>query len=91
MIPLDELRKRDPEFDRVVSYANVNPQAATAFFKTLVQLKGSDGLPVSHVRVSTTYSCETCKSLFEKQLARAPSWAVVEINRGPPKKQVFST
>jgi hypothetical protein len=36
-----------------------------------------------HVRVSEVFSCRVCQTAFEKQLAKAPSWAVVDINRGP--------
>lgn len=91
MIPLDELRKRDPEFDRVASLASINPSAAKQFFALLVPLKTGPDSVTPHIRVSTTYACETCRSVFEKQLAKAPSWAVVEINRGPGPKKVIST
>lgn len=36
-----------------------------------------------HVRLSQAYACRVCQPAFERQLARAPSWAVVDINRGP--------
>lgn len=91
MMPLDELRKRDPKFDVIVARASVDPNAAQAFYSMLVQLKGGDGKPVPYMRMSTVYSCETCKHEFEKALAKAPSWAVVEINRGPGPDKIIST
>lgn len=56
--------------------------AAAAMLQTVVQLKGPSG-PVSYVRVSSAYSCKSCQPAFEKTLAKAPSWCVVEIQRGP--------
>ncbi len=91
MCPLDEVRKKDPLFDQVVAIATINPQAAKQFYETLVQLRGSDGKPENYVRMSTTYSCLHCKKDFYKALAKAPSWAVVEINEGPKPDMVIST
>lgn len=92
MIPLDELRKRDPEFDRVASLATINPSAAQQFFSLLVPLKtGSGDSTTPHIRVSTVYACETCRPTLEKALAKQPSWAVVEINRGPPARKIMSS
>lgn len=91
MLPLDEVRKRDPEFDRVVQLASVNPAAAQQFFSILVQLKGIDGNPEPHIRISTTYACETCAPTMERVLAKGPSYAVVEINRGPGPDKIISS
>lgn len=91
MAPLDEVRKRDPDFDTLASLANINPEAATRFYEMLVQIKGSDGKPTPYVRISTAFSCKSCSKTFEKTLAKAPSWCIVEINRGPgPDKLVTS-
>lgn len=91
MMPLDEMRKRDAQFDQMVSLATVHPQAADMFYKTLVQIKGTDGRPENYIRVSTTYSCSVCKTKFERALAKAPSWAIVEINQGPGQDKIIST
>lgn len=59
-----------------------------AVVKTLVKFKGPSG-PVLHARLSQSYSCTSCRVDFEKALARAPSWCVVEINEGPdPRNRV---
>lgn len=91
MMPLDELRKRDPEFDRVVGLASVSPAAAEQFFSLLIPLKGIDGKPVPHIRISTTYACESCGPTMERQLAKGPSWCVVEINRGPGTDKIITS
>jgi hypothetical protein len=36
-----------------------------------------------HVRMSQAYSCRVCQPAFERALAKSPSWAVIDINRGP--------
>lgn len=91
MMPVDELKKRDPDFERVTALALVNPKAAEQLFSLLIPLKGSDGLPVPHMRISTTYCCKTCRPTLEKAMAKLPSWAVVEINAGPGPDKIFST
>jgi hypothetical protein len=91
MMPVDELRKRDPDFDRVAALASINPKAAEQFFSLLIPLKGSDGGAVPHMRISTTYSCKKCRPTLEKAMAKLPSWAVVEINAGPGPDKIFST
>lgn len=72
MVPLDELRKRDPRADY---FATHDP---LGFAKTLVPLKHGP-----HVRIATVYACSTCAPELERQAARGPSWAVVEFDRGP--------
>ncbi len=75
MAPYDEAQKRG-----MVPPGHV---AGPAILKLVVALKGGDGQPVPHVRMSITYSCRMCRRDFERALARAPSWVVVDINRGP--------
>lgn len=42
-----------------------------------------------HVRVGMAYACDSCKATLERKAASAPSWVVVEIDRGPgPDKPV---
>ena len=43
-----------------------------------------------HVRVGCAYSCDICRPTLEKEAAKAPSWAVVEINDGPGKDRIIS-
>ena len=83
MLPLDEVRKRDPDFDTLAELALVHPGAAEKFHGMLVMLRGGDGQPAPHVRMTTAYACRACTPAMERVLARGPSWAVVEINRGP--------
>lgn len=59
--------------------------------KQTVQIKGSDGKPRPYFRVSVVYACKTCTPAMEKQLAKAPSHAIVEINRGPSPDRIIST
>jgi len=91
MAPLDEVRKRDPDFGVVADLALTNPQAAKRFHEVLVPLRGSDGRPVPHIRLSTALACPVCAPAMEKALAKGPSWCVVDIQRGPgPDKLVTS-
>ena len=91
MIPLDELKKRDPVYEAVAARAAIDPQAAQMFYGMLVPLEtGAKGVPVPHIRVSTTYACEGCQKTLEKAAAKAPSWAVVEFNRGPAEKRIIA-
>lgn len=63
--------------------------APDAFMQQIVQIKGSDGKPTPYFRISVTYACKRCAPTMEKQLAKAPSHCIVEINRGPgPDKLV---
>ena len=75
MAPYDEAVKR-----RMVPPAHV---AGPEIVKLMVALRGGDGQPVPHVRLSCTYSCRLCQRDFERALARGPSWCVVDIHRGP--------
>lgn len=52
-------------------------------FKNIVQIKNSEGKPTPYFRCSVCYACKDCSREMEKQLAKAPSHAIVEINRGP--------
>lgn len=88
---MDELRKRDPVFDKVASLALINPKAAVQFHQTLVQLRGSDGKPENHVRVSTVYACKMHIKEMERAAAKMPSWAVVEFNYGPGPDKIISS
>lgn len=91
MAPLDEVKKRDPEFEVLEQLATVSPEAAQRWFKMLVQIKGSDGKPVPHIRLITAYACQSCGPTMEKTLAKGPSWCIVEINRGPGRDRVITS
>lgn len=57
---------------------------------TVMLKSGASGAQEPHVRLSQAYSCRLCQPAFERQLARAPSWAIVDINRGPnPTNQIL--
>lgn len=65
------------------------PMLFPALQPVLVQLREA-GSPRWYVRVSLAYSCSRCRAGFERELAKAPSWAVVEINDGPDSKNRVS-
>lgn len=59
---------------------------APVLFKELAPflVKINDGgTPKWFIRTSMAYSCRACRKDFEKALAKAPSYCVVEINEGP--------
>ena len=72
-------------YDEAVRFHLVPPghEASQEVLDRTVMLRGSDGQAEPYVRLSVTYACSLCQRDFEKALAKAPSWAVVEINRGP--------
>jgi hypothetical protein len=77
-LSVKDMRARDPLFDAL---CNRDPASINAM---LVMFRGGDGKPSPHVRLTTVYACSEHTSEMEKVLARStPSYAVVEINRGP--------
>lgn len=82
LYPLDEMRKRDPLFDALMS---VNPQK---FMETIVQT-----IHGPYIRLTTVYCCRDphCQKAFAAALAKQPSWAIVDKNDGPgPDRIVVS-
>lgn len=75
MVPYDEAVKRQ--------LVPPGHEASQQVLDRTVMLRGSDGKAEPYVRLSVTYCCTLCQRDFEKALAQAPSWAVVELNRGP--------
>ncbi len=60
-----------------------------SFMQHVVHIKQSDGSGKPYFRVSVVYACKSCRRALEKQLAKAPSHCIVEINSGPdPKNRV---
>ena len=53
--------------------------------RTLIHFKGPSG-PVAYFRFSITYSCPLCRHAMHKELAKVPSYMLVEINEGPDPK-----
>jgi hypothetical protein len=74
-LPYDEAEKRG----YVPSGAMASPDVLAR--TTLLREASGDLRP--YVRLSEAYACAQCRPAFERQLAKAPSWAIVEINRGP--------
>lgn len=78
MVPLDDAEKSG----LVPVGAAAAPIAFPDLQPVLVKIR-EGGAGKYYVRVSLTYSCTRCQKDFEKALAKAPSWAIVEINYGP--------
>lgn len=68
-----------------VAQGMVSPETTpTALAPITVPIQESPGAkPTAYLRLSMTYACSRCRRDMEKQLAKAPSWAIVEINEGP--------
>lgn len=79
MAPFDEAKKMMPDLDDLLQ---VNP---TAVMQSIVQIRENptDTVGKPYLRLSCTYACQSCRRDFEKALAKAPSWCIVEINYGP--------
>lgn len=63
--------------------AGANPRAFPEIVPVLVKLREGGPQGTDYVRVSVAYACSVCAPEMERTLAKAPSWAVVEIGRGP--------
>lgn len=61
------------------------------FLQQVVQIKGSDGKAQPYYRCSVTYACRRCAPAMERQLAKAPSHCIVEINRGLAADRIISS
>lgn len=83
MMELAEARK-NPLIDQLML---MDP---AAFMSSVVQIKGSDGKAVPYYRCSVVYSCRACRAAMEKQLAKAPSHCIVELNAGPGPDRVVA-
>ncbi len=70
--PLDEVKAKDPSIELL---AQQNPEM---FLAMLVPTKLGP-----FVRISTAFSCKSCRPDLEKTLAKAPSWCFVDIDAGP--------
>lgn len=82
--PLDELIKRDGA--GVGRALMENPEH---FKSCCLDFIGADGFSREpFVRVSTAYACPDCLPAAERAAAKLPSWAHVEINRGPGADKV---
>ncbi len=75
LVQLDELTKRQPEY--VAQIMATNPDGL--FVPTVATTYG----PM--VKVSDIVACDNCKVDAERSAAKGPSWALVEIDRGPGK------
>lgn len=84
MMELAEARK-NPNVDAMMLISPAD------FMNQIVQIKGSDGKAQPYFRCSIAYACKRCGPAMEKQLAKAPSHCIVEINRGPdPTNRVLA-
>ena len=82
--PLDELVKRDGE-----NVGRSLLQDPEHFKSCCLEFVGADGVTREpFVRVSTAYSCAQCLPAAEREAAKLPSWAHVEINRGPAADKI---
>jgi hypothetical protein len=73
-------------YDEAVKRQLVPPghEASQEILDVSIMLRtGCNGALEPHVRLSKAYSCRACQPDFERALAKSPSWAVVDINRGP--------
>lgn len=73
LVPLAELHRN-------------NPKAMALAQMMSPELIAQMTVPTIHgpyVRVSTNYACKLHQKELEQQAARGPSWAIVEIDRGP--------
>lgn len=86
MAPFDECLRRMPELEPLLAR---DPQAILA--RTVpIRESGLAEHPKPYLRLGIAYSCPRCLPALERTLARAPSWMIVEINRGPADRTITS-
>ena len=82
MAPFDEVKKR-----RMLPEGQMS---SLAIMSLLVQIKHpGTGTVEPFVRLSTTYACTHHVTELERAMARAPSWCIIEINKGPEAEKVI--
>lgn len=79
LCPVDYMKQHDPMFEQLME---VNPQK---FQEILVQTKYGP-----FIRLTTTYSCESCSPALQKSLAKLPDYMIVDLNYGPGADKVVS-
>lgn len=79
LCPLDELKKRDPLMGDLMM---VDPEKFNALLVPTIH--------GPHIRLSTVYACEQCTPAAEKVAAKAPSWMIIDIHRGPKADRFVS-
>lgn len=84
MCELSEAKKR-PDVAAILA------QDPVSLIQRTVMLKGSDGQGIPYLRMGLAYSCESCAPTMEKELAKAPSHWVIEINRGPGEDKIITS
>jgi hypothetical protein len=77
-VSVSDLKTGDPEGYMVYLMMGEEKRAGVT-----VLMKGSSGEPVPYVRVMTVYACKTCRPAAESAAAKAPSYYITDINRGP--------
>lgn len=82
-IPVEELKVRAPNV-----YAGlVHDCASRGEELPVTKLRSSKvSDPKPYLCTSTVFACDHCKATAEKAAAHAPSFAIVEIDRGPDPK-----
>jgi hypothetical protein len=79
--------------DEAVKHRMIDPESAKDPYRLasiLIPIQESATSRKLYVRISITYCCRRCQREFERALAKAPSWCIVEINRGPGADKIVS-
>jgi hypothetical protein len=66
------------------------PESFVQNLSTLLYANGRTQPPVSCVRIGQTFSCRECLPVFERALAKSPSWVYVDIIKPPTVDPVVS-
>lgn len=81
-----DLKEKDPD-----GFGLVCEMYPDKVAQMLVPMMGADGKPVPYVRISTVYACKSCAPAAEVGAARnAPSYAIVDVTRGPKPDKFIS-
>ena len=75
LAPLAEVTRRNPE---LIQRFALSETALVGLLSACVQTKNGP-----YVMVSDPCACQSCKRDLERAAAKAPSWCIVEFDRGP--------
>jgi glutaredoxin len=79
-MPVDEMQRRSPN---VLAALMADCMSCGEDLPTIALKSSPVADPKPHLCVSNVFACDQCKATAEKAAAHGPSFAIIEISRGP--------
>lgn len=68
-----------------------NAVSDASIMSMIVQIKNNSGGSDPYIRVSSAHACAHHTTELERECAKAPSWCIVEFNRGPAPEKIITS